>query len=313
MPAGAAGLWPALWGLGTRLCLEPFPLAAADCWLLPPPHPPTPRPGPWPTAAVAQPWLTCGWGRGTSGALGPQTPAQHPGLKETPGTKPRLQITQASKRPQPRPAPGGSWRSGLCNPSWRWSWASCPALECRSEGSWCAHTRAQACTCVPGQGRGLEYCWAPPPPPFPSPPSPPEPPKEKPGWMRSWLLQPSRACPPAPSSSGPQQQPSAQVRIRVLAWGRGRAPGCCSSRALGGRAGEAAPHTNGHQDAQCPSLGPQCPMLAGLRHRPSSTWRARHPTPTHRSFPSILPCAVEVSPRAVVASSPWPPPLQTHL
>lgn len=48
------------WGLGTRLCLEYFP------WLLlTTPYNPhlAPRPGSWPTAAVAQPWLMCDWGR----------------------------------------------------------------------------------------------------------------------------------------------------------------------------------------------------------------------------------------------------------
>lgn len=111
-------------------------------------------------------------------------------------------------------------------------------LECGSLGSLvCGHVPRPARVWLAGGGV-WSTCWAPP------APSPPEPPKEKPGRMRLWLLQPSQACPPAPSCWGPQQQPAAQVRL--IGWARGRAgaePRATSSKTLWKGRGKQSPLT----------------------------------------------------------------------
>lgn len=133
-------------------------------WLL---AAPPPRPGPGPTAALAEPWFRGGWGRaGPAPALapvvGPPSPVQHQGLRGTPGRRPRWQLIQASWRPQPRPCPGGSWRPRTLQPELGAELGLLPSAwspgvrSLRSTGAWCADTCPGLHVCAwPREGSGV--------------------------------------------------------------------------------------------------------------------------------------------------------------
>ncbi|XP_045385356.1 SLC2A4 regulator isoform X2 [Lemur catta] len=136
------GLWPA--SLGPRTAWSP-----GSSWLLATGAAPTlPRPGPGPTAAVAQPWLMCDGGRTGPGlapnSSGLQTPAQHRGLKEPQWNKAQgVENSGCSGTPVPFLVVPGDFQ--FCNPSWGRSQASSPGPRARQPG---VHTRAWACTCT---------------------------------------------------------------------------------------------------------------------------------------------------------------------